>query len=180
MRRSVLRCSRLCAECTYPVGQLGGVVCSKELFADRVQGGPDRRDLRRIRRRQLTDQRAGEMATQYLLELGHRDILFLAGPNGSSSSAGRFGGYQRALAAAGLPYSDERVFLAGKDIDGGRKVLAQALSENVKFTAPNASPRCSRFPESGSSHGAMRATSANFVSTARVRVSTIVFASAVG
>jgi DNA-binding LacI/PurR family transcriptional regulator len=81
------------------------------------------------------DQRAGEMATQYLLELGHKDILFLAGPNGSSSSAGRFSGYQRALAAAGVPYSDERVYLANKDIDSGRKAMAQALSENAKFTA---------------------------------------------
>jgi DNA-binding LacI/PurR family transcriptional regulator len=70
-----------------------------------------------------------------LLELGHRDILFLAGPNGSSSSAGRFSGYQRALAAAGVAYSDERVFLADKDIDSGHKAMSQALSEKAAFSA---------------------------------------------
>ena len=65
------------------------------------------------------DQRGGQLATDHLLELGHRDILFLAGPNGSSSSAGRFSGYQRALAAAEVPYSDTRVYLADKDIESG-------------------------------------------------------------
>jgi DNA-binding LacI/PurR family transcriptional regulator len=81
------------------------------------------------------DQRGGQLATEHLLELGHREILFLAGPNGSSSSAGRFSGYQRALDAAGVPYSDTRVFLADKDIDSGRKAMAQALSEKTPFSA---------------------------------------------
>src|SRR5277367_3377226 len=81
------------------------------------------------------DARGGQIATEHLLELGHKQILFLAGPNGSSSSAGRFSGYQRALAAAGVPYSDTRVFLADKDIDSGRKAMAQALSEKAPFTA---------------------------------------------
>jgi len=81
------------------------------------------------------DERGGQIATEHLLELGHKEILFLAGPNGSSSSAGRFSGYQRALAAAGVPYADERVFLADKDIDAGRKAMSQALSEKVRFTA---------------------------------------------
>ena len=81
------------------------------------------------------DERGGQIATEHLLELGHKEILFLAGPNGSSSSAGRFSGYQRALAAAGVPYADERVFLADKDIDSGLKAMSQALSEKVAFTA---------------------------------------------
>jgi DNA-binding LacI/PurR family transcriptional regulator len=81
------------------------------------------------------DERGAQLATEHLLELGHREILFLAGPNGSSSSAGRFSGYQRALAAAGVEYSDERVFLADKDIDSGSKAISQALSEKVSFTA---------------------------------------------
>jgi LacI family transcriptional regulator len=81
------------------------------------------------------DQRGGQLATEYLLELGHRDILFLAGPNGSSSSAGRFSGYQRALTAAEIPYSDQRVYLAGKDINSGCQAMTQALSEKTSFTA---------------------------------------------
>ena len=81
------------------------------------------------------DHRGGLLATEHLLERGHREILFLAGPNGSSSSAGRFSGYQKALANAGIPYTDARVFLADKDIDSGRQAMAQALSEEAPFTA---------------------------------------------
>jgi len=81
------------------------------------------------------DQRGGLLATEHLLERGHREILFLAGPNGSSSSAGRFSGYQKALAAAGVSYTDARVFLADKDIESGRRAMAQALSEQASFTA---------------------------------------------
>src|ERR1700761_1998818 len=81
------------------------------------------------------DERGGQIATEHLLELGHKEILFLAGPNGSSSSAGRFSGYQRALAAAGVPYSDTRVFLADKDIDSGCNAMGQALTEKASFTA---------------------------------------------
>jgi DNA-binding LacI/PurR family transcriptional regulator len=81
------------------------------------------------------DQRGGQLATEHLLELGHREILFLAGPNGSSSSAGRFIGYQRALAAAGVPYTDARVYLADKDIGSGRQAMSQALSEKAPFSA---------------------------------------------
>jgi LacI family transcriptional regulator len=81
------------------------------------------------------DQRGGQLATEHLLERGHRDILFLAGPNGSSSSAGRFSGYQRALAGAGVAYSDQRVYLAGKDVNSGCQAMTQALSEKTPFTA---------------------------------------------
>jgi LacI family transcriptional regulator len=81
------------------------------------------------------DRRGGQLATEHLLERGHREILFLAGPNGSSSSAGRFSGYQRALAEAAIPYSDTRVFLADKDIESGGSAMAQALSEKASFTA---------------------------------------------
>jgi LacI family transcriptional regulator len=81
------------------------------------------------------DQRGGQIATEHLLELGHREILFFAGPNGSSSSAGRFSGYQRALAAAGVPYSDSRIYLAGRDIEAGSKAMSQALTEKVSFSA---------------------------------------------
>jgi len=81
------------------------------------------------------DQRGGQLATEHLLELGHREILFLAGPNGSSSSAGRFSGYQRALTAAGVAYTDTRVYLADKNIESGCKAMTQALSEKAPFTA---------------------------------------------
>lgn len=81
------------------------------------------------------DQRGAQLATEHLLQLGHREVLFLAGPNGSSSSAGRFSGYRRALMEAGVEYTDTRVYLAAKDINSGHKAMGQALSEKALFTA---------------------------------------------
>jgi DNA-binding LacI/PurR family transcriptional regulator len=75
------------------------------------------------------------MATHYLLDLGHREILFLAGPHGSSSSAGRFIGYQRAMKASTTGYNDARVYMGGSDIESGKVAMSQVLSEGVSFTA---------------------------------------------
>jgi DNA-binding LacI/PurR family transcriptional regulator len=81
------------------------------------------------------DQVGIEIAMDHLMELGHEEILFLAGPNGSSSSAARFEGYRRRLSKAGGKFSDEQVFLAGQDIESGRKAMTQALSEERFFSA---------------------------------------------
>lgn len=42
------------------------------------------------------------MATQHLLDLGHRRIGFLSGPIGTESRKGRYDGYRAALSAAGV------------------------------------------------------------------------------
>lgn len=81
------------------------------------------------------DEAGGQLATEHLLDYGHREILFLAGPNGSSSSAGRFSGYQRALAARGITYNNAQVYLADKNIESGAKAMGHALSEKATFTA---------------------------------------------
>lgn len=75
-----------------------------------------------------------EAVVDHLIQQGHRDILFLAGPHGSSSSAARMEGYRRAMTRAGC-YDPARVFLAGHGLEGGRKGMLQALSEGVSFTA---------------------------------------------
>jgi LacI family transcriptional regulator len=76
-----------------------------------------------------------QLATQHLLDLGHRKILFFAGPNGSSAAAERFAGYQRAMQNSEAGFHDDLVFLAGSDIDAGRQTMAKALSEEIHFTA---------------------------------------------
>lgn len=55
------------------------------------------------------DERGGYLAARYLLDRGHRDILFLNGPQGISSSAERLMGYRRALNEAGVPFRDALV-----------------------------------------------------------------------
>ena len=61
----------------------------------------------------IDDVAGGELATTYLLELGHRRIAFVGDPLEDpltfnfTSSYDRFTGYQRILAAAGLPIRPE-------------------------------------------------------------------------
>jgi DNA-binding LacI/PurR family transcriptional regulator len=45
------------------------------------------------------------MATQHLIELGHRQILHIAGPSTSSEASSRLRGYQKAMTEAGLKTS---------------------------------------------------------------------------
>ncbi|PTX99748.1 hypothetical protein DB346_18185 [Verrucomicrobia bacterium LW23] len=80
------------------------------------------------------DQRGAEMVTAHLASLGHKSIVYLSGPNGGSASAARFTGYKRALDAAGIAFDDRLIYLAGKDIESGKKAMMQALGESVPFT----------------------------------------------
>lgn len=81
------------------------------------------------------DEGGGYLATRYLLAMGHRDILFLNGPKGISSSAERLLGYRRALEEAHVPYRSSLVrtvpIISGKIEE---KVL-QILEGDVPYTA---------------------------------------------
>jgi len=79
--------------------------------------------------------RAGELAASHLAKLGHRDILYFSGPPTASSTAEHLSGFKKGLAAAGIQYDDEKVFLAGLSVDGGIETMTRALGESLKFTA---------------------------------------------
>ena len=70
-----------------------------------------------------------------LVELGHREIAFLAGPSSLYVSRARLAGYRRGLAEAGIAY-DERVVIATSfDPDGGALGVDTLLSGDAPFTA---------------------------------------------
>lgn len=54
----------------------------------------------------MDDERAARIATEHLLELGHRRIGFISGPKAYSLSELRVRGWQTAMASAGLDCSD--------------------------------------------------------------------------
>lgn len=83
----------------------------------------------------VDSQRGGALAAEHLLELGHRQIIYLSGPPTVSAAADHLTGFRRALQKAGLPFPDSHAFLAGLDIQSGRQAMARALSEEVPFTA---------------------------------------------
>jgi len=80
-------------------------------------------------------QRGVEMAVEHLASLGHTRILFLAGPQGSSSSAARLTGFQKAMARVGDEDPNDLTFLAGDNIPDGEKAMAKVLDEGVAATA---------------------------------------------
>jgi LacI family transcriptional regulator len=80
-------------------------------------------------------QKGCEMATRHLIDAGHRDILYLSGPLTASSSAEHMSGFRKALLGAGRTVSDDHIFLAGFDIEGGKQAMVRALAEKVSFSA---------------------------------------------
>lgn len=80
----------------------------------------------------------GREATEHLLQLGHRDIAFLAGAASSPAVPLRIEGHREALAKAAIPVRADRVFMAGWDInDGfhGAMKLLDAVSPSERPTA---------------------------------------------
>lgn len=58
------------------------------------------------------EQQGGRLATQSLIDAGHRRIALINGPHGYPASAGRLSGYRAAHRAAGLPV-DKRLVRSG-------------------------------------------------------------------
>ncbi|MBI3879653.1 MAG: substrate-binding domain-containing protein, partial [Verrucomicrobia bacterium] len=81
------------------------------------------------------DVTASYNVTRHLLELGHRRIAFLAGPQVAPWAAERFEGYRRALREAGREVDDRLIFAAGSNIEDGVRAATQLMSEGVKATA---------------------------------------------
>jgi LacI family transcriptional regulator len=70
-----------------------------------------------------------------LVELGHSQIGFLAGPQSLYVARHRLAGYRRGLAQAGLTHDARLVVNATFDIDGGARSVDRLLSTGVPFTA---------------------------------------------
>jgi DNA-binding LacI/PurR family transcriptional regulator len=70
-----------------------------------------------------------------LVELGHREIAFLAGPSALYVSRARLAGYRRGLDDAGLALDDRLVVHTSFDKDGGALGVDMLLGGPAAFTA---------------------------------------------
>ena len=75
----------------------------------------------------VDERAAGELATHHLIELGHRRIAFIAGPDHMLPTREKGAGRETALRAAGLDSAD-LVAHAEFGIDGGRAALRRLLA----------------------------------------------------
>lgn len=78
--------------------------------------------------------RAGLIATEHLLELGHTRIAFIKGYHGNPASADRFKGYCQALKKAGVPLSEELIVGDGFEFEHGRETIRYLLEAKIPFT----------------------------------------------
>lgn len=81
------------------------------------------------------DLEASASLTRHLLELGHRQIAFLAGPSANPAARERLEGYRAALREAGVEPDDRLVFGAGVELQDGMNTALRMLEEGVRPTA---------------------------------------------
>lgn len=78
---------------------------------------------------------ASQIATRHLLELGHKKIAFLKGPQASPVAQERFDGYVKAMREEGLEPDDHWIFSAGQTIEEGSTAALQIMNERPEITA---------------------------------------------
>ncbi len=83
----------------------------------------------------LDEARGGMLATQHLIQTGHQQIGFLAGPTKSFSGQGRLQGYQAAMQAAGLAPDPDWVINCQPTAEGGILATREILLRCPELTA---------------------------------------------
>lgn len=77
----------------------------------------------------------GLLATQHLIECGHRRIAFIAGDPAHQDALDRQAGYRQALQEAGLAYDPALVMPADFTESGGLLAVNRLLDSRLSFTA---------------------------------------------
>jgi LacI family transcriptional regulator len=83
----------------------------------------------------IEDRQGAMLATQHLVELGHRRIVFISGTLDHPDAQERLNGYRRALAEAGVPYDPKLVVAGDWHEEGGAEATKRLLALNIPFTA---------------------------------------------
>jgi LacI family transcriptional regulator len=79
-------------------------------------------------------QQGAERLTQHLIDLGHRRVALLSGPDKVSTAIDRVTGFQRAWAAAGLDPAAAPIYNSSYTIEGGYAATCQALAAKPRPT----------------------------------------------
>src|SRR5210317_2525987 len=81
------------------------------------------------------DKLGGYLATRYLIDLGHRRIGLISGPDYASSAVGRRQGYLQAMQEAGLEINDKWIVGSSFSIDAGVQATDTLMSLKNRPTA---------------------------------------------
>jgi len=81
------------------------------------------------------DNEKGEyLATRSLIELGHSELAYIAGPLWKSDGQARMAGYKRALAEHGLTFDEKRVAEGTYEEATGQQAMRTLLERQIPFT----------------------------------------------
>jgi LacI family transcriptional regulator len=84
----------------------------------------------------VDDSMGAQLAVAHLIQLGHRRIAHVAGPQDVSTGRGRLRGFELGMAAAGIPVERGLVtFANGFTRAEGQRCLVEALARGRDFTA---------------------------------------------
>jgi DNA-binding LacI/PurR family transcriptional regulator len=83
----------------------------------------------------LDNVEGARLATQHLIDLGHRAIAHITGPEGLPLVGQRLGGYQKTLGAAGIRPESNLVIPGGFTEESGYQATDRLLAGAVRFTA---------------------------------------------
>jgi len=75
------------------------------------------------------------LATQQLIDLGHRQIAFIGGDPQHPDATARFTGYRNALKAANIPFDQALVAEGGFYEGGGMQAVVELIASRKRFTA---------------------------------------------
>ena len=76
----------------------------------------------------VDNQHGGHLATNHLVQLGHRRIAYVSRPTDYRSNLDRRAGYQQALAEAGIPYDLALVVAGTGRIESGKQAFSQLMA----------------------------------------------------
>ncbi|GGJ52202.1 LacI family DNA-binding transcriptional regulator [Deinococcus roseus] len=84
---------------------------------------------------QVNNHHGGLLATRHLLDLGHRHIAHIAGPDTHYDAVERMAGYMQALQEAGVPLNRQLVVEGQFSEEGGMRATEKLLKLGMPFTA---------------------------------------------
>lgn len=82
----------------------------------------------------IDNEQGGYLAAKALIELGHRELAYLAGPLWKSDAKGRFAGFRRALAEDGLHFNQQLLAEGNYQEPSGRRAMERLLQAGSPFT----------------------------------------------
>ncbi len=83
----------------------------------------------------LDNEMGGYLATKALIDLGHKDIAYIAGPQFKTDASTRLLGHKRALAEQNIPFYENLLYIGDFKETGGKEGLKHFIDKKLSFSA---------------------------------------------